>query len=70
MRPDLLSKTQQAQRPDVRLLDSNPNQHARDILTEKGVIGNKTALLDQVTGSYLRDLSPSKQQAQAALEAQ
>lgn len=49
MRPDLLSKSDKVV-PDVRFMAS-PEQHARDMLQQKGIIGNQTALLDRVTGT-------------------
>ena len=46
MRPDLLNKFISQKRPDVRFSQTNPNQHARDILSDKGIIGSKTVVLD------------------------
>ena len=55
LRPDLLNKNLEGPldgpivRPDVRRVDDNPNQVAKDILIEKGVLRDPTqptALLD------------------------
>ena len=60
LRPDLLEKaTGEAAfevkvRPDVRRVDSNIHQTAKDILVEKGILRDPTkptVLLDQFTGT-------------------
>jgi hypothetical protein len=52
LRPDLASA-----RPDVRLFQSTPEQLARDLLVQKGILQDSkpTVLLDQVTGSKPAD---------------
>ena len=59
LRPDLLSKSQENPlapivRPDVRRVDSNIHQSAKNILIEKGILQDPTqptVLLDQFTGT-------------------
>jgi predicted ATP-dependent protease len=56
--PELLQKMLNKSAPprtDMRFVETNPQQHARTILEEHGILkGNKTALLDQVTGTLPR----------------
>ena len=59
LRPDLLEKAQDEPmesivRPDVRRVDANVHQTAKDILIEKGILRDPTkptVLLDQFTGT-------------------
>ena len=59
LRPDLLAKSQEKPlapivRPDVRRVDSNIHQSAKNILIEKGILQDPTqptVLLDQFTGT-------------------
>ena len=52
MRPDLLKRMSEPKRTDIRFLEQDANQFARDILVENGMIKNEqTVLLDQITGT-------------------
>ena len=52
MRPDLLKRMSESKRTDIRFLEQDANQFARDILVENGMIKNEqTVLLDQITGT-------------------